>query len=153
MKERIVFVNDASRPLRFLVAEDDPDDRFLIEEGFREAGLTNTVDFVEDGVALFQFLDATGPALMPDIILLDLNMPRMDGRETLSRLKDAAPYRHIPVVILTTSKAEEDVLRSYETGASSYITKPVTFDGMLDMIRNMEQYWIQVVTLPDQSGT
>jgi CheY-like chemotaxis protein len=152
MKERIVFVNDASRPLRFLVAEDDPDDRFLIEEGFREARLANTVDFVEDGVALFRFLDATGPALMPDIILLDLNMPRMDGRETLAKLKEATRYRHIPVVILTTSKAEEDVLRSYETGASSYITKPVTFDGMLDMIRSMEKYWIEVVTLPDQAG-
>jgi CheY-like chemotaxis protein len=151
MKERIVFVNDASRPLRFLVAEDDPDDRFLIEEGFREAGLANTVDFVEDGVALFGFLDASGPALAPDIILLDLNMPRMDGRETLARLKKTIRYRHIPVVILTTSKAEEDVLKSYETGASSYITKPVTFDGMLNMIRSMEQYWIQVVTLPDQS--
>jgi two-component system, response regulator len=140
--------SNPAKLVRFLVVEDDPDDRLLMEEGFREAKLTNTVDFVEDGVALMAHLERSPPSLLPNVILLDLNLPRMDGREALRWLKESLQYRHIPVVILTTSKAEEDVLNSYETGASSYISKPVTFDAMMHMIRSMEEYWVQIVTLP-----
>jgi CheY-like chemotaxis protein len=145
-----MFVNNAHRAIRILIAEDDPDDRMLVEDAFNEARLGNEVEFAFDGVDLIEKLAALGPTRLPDLIMLDLNMPRMDGREALRALKESARYRHIPVIILTTSKAEEDVLRSYDTGASSYITKPVSFQGMLDVLNTLGQYWAVVVTLPDQ---
>ncbi len=144
-----------AKPVTFLMADDDPDDRLLVEEAFKESLISNTIYFVEDGVELMDYLmkqdkyasPATAPT--PDLILLDLNMPRKDGREALVEIKSDPHLRYIPVVVLTTSKAEEDIMRSYDIGAASYITKPVTFDGLVEAIRGLGQYWVQIVCLPD----
>ncbi len=142
------------KPVVFLMADDDPDDRLLIKEAFQESLISNSIYFVEDGVELMDYLrkndkyahPATAPT--PDLILLDLNMPRKDGREALAEIKSDPHLRYIPVVVLTTSKAEEDIMRSYDIGAASYITKPVTFDGLVESIRGLGQYWVQIVRLP-----
>ncbi len=142
------------KPVVFLMADDDPDDRLLIKEAFQESLVSNSIYFVEDGVELLDYLrwkdKFADPkdAPTPDLILLDLNMPRKDGREALAEIKSDPRLRYIPVVVLTTSKAEEDIMRSYDIGAASYITKPVTFDGLVDAIRGLGQYWVQIVRLP-----
>jgi two-component system response regulator len=143
-----------AKPVTFLIAEDDPDDRLLIKEAFKESLVSNSVYFVEDGVELLDYLRwqdkfvNPGDAPTPDLILLDLNMPRKDGREALAEIKSDLCLRYIPVVVLTTSKAEEDIMRSYDIGAASYITKPVTFDGLVEAIKGLGQYWVQIVRLP-----
>jgi CheY-like chemotaxis protein len=145
-----------AKPVVFLMADDDPDDRLLIREAFQESLLSNSIYFVEDGVELMDYLrHQTGfsnpaEAPTPDLILLDLNMPRKDGREALAEIKSDPQLRYIPVVVLTTSKAEEDIMRSYDIGAASYITKPVTFDGLVEAIRGLGQYWVQIVRLPEK---
>jgi len=147
-----------AKPVVFLMADDDPDDRLLINEAFQESLVSNSIYFVEDGVELMEYLrhqgnfadPATSPT--PDLILLDLNMPRKDGREALVEIKSDPRLRYIPVVVLTTSKAEEDIIRSYEIGAASYITKPVTFDGLVNAIRGLGHYWVQIVRLPGKSS-
>jgi two-component system, response regulator len=147
-----MFTN--AKPVTFLIAEDDPDDRLLIREAFKESLVSNTIYFVEDGVELLDYLhwhgkfDNPANAPLPDLILLDLNMPRKDGRESLAEIKKDPNLRYIPVVVLTTSKAEEDIMRSYDIGAASYITKPVTFDGLVEAIKGLGQYWVQIVRLP-----
>jgi CheY-like chemotaxis protein len=144
------------KPVVFLMADDDADDRLLIKEAFQESLITNSIYFVEDGVELMDYLHKkdkfANPAVAPtpDLILLDLNMPRKDGREALAEIKRDPHLRYIPVVVLTTSKAEEDIMRSYDIGAASYITKPVTFDGLVESIRGLGQYWVQIVRLPIQ---
>jgi CheY-like chemotaxis protein len=144
-----------AKPVTFLIAEDDPDDRLLINEAFQESLVSNSVFFVQDGVELMDYLNRQGiyadPAVAPtpDLILLDLNMPRKDGREALAEIKSDPRLRYIPVVVLTTSKAEEDIMRSYDIGAASYITKPVTFDGLVEAIKGFKQYWVQIVCLPN----
>jgi CheY-like chemotaxis protein len=146
-----------AKPVVFLMADDDPDDRLLINEAFKESLLCNSLYFVEDGVQLLDYLHQRGEysdqeaAPTPDLILLDLNMPRKDGREALAEIKSDAHFRYIPVVVLTTSKAEEDIMRSYDIGAASYITKPVTFDGLVEAIRGLGQYWVQIVRLPEKT--
>ena len=143
------------RPVTILMADDDPDDREMTREAFAEAKLANDLRFVEDGVELLDYLKRRGkyadPASSPrpGLILLDLNMPRMDGREALEEIKKDPRFRAIRVVILTTSKAEEDIVRSYNLSAASYITKPVTFEGLVDVIRTMGKYWLEIVELPD----
>jgi len=142
------------KPVVFLMADDDPDDRLLIREAFQESLISNSIYFVEDGVELMDYLRQQGSyahpadAPTPDLILLDLNMPRKDGREALAEIKSDTQLRYIPIVVLTTSKAEEDIMRSYDIGAASYITKPVTFDGLVESIRGLGQYWVQIVRLP-----
>ena len=142
------------KPVTFLIAEDDPDDRLLIKEAFVESLVSNSVYFVEDGVELLDYLNCQGKfanpgdAPTPDLILLDLNMPRKDGREALAEIKNDPRLKYIPVVVLTTSKAEEDIMRSYDIGASSYITKPMTFEGLVVAIKGLGQYWVQIVQLP-----
>jgi len=142
------------KPVIFLMADDDSDDCFLIKEAFQESLISNSIYFVEDGVELMDYLRRQGKfanpadAPTPDLILLDLNMPRKDGREALAEIKSDPHLRYIPVVVLTTSKAEEDIMRSYDIGAASYITKPVTFDGLVEAIRGLGQYWVQIVRLP-----
>jgi two-component system, response regulator len=142
------------KPVIFLMADDDPDDRLLIKEAFQESLVSNSIYFVEDGVELMDYLRTQNQfsdpadAPSPDLILLDLNMPRKDGREALAEIKSDPLLRYIPVVVLTTSKAEEDIMRSYDIGAASYITKPVTFDGLVEAIRGLGQYWVQIVRLP-----
>lgn len=147
-----MFIN--AKPVTFLIAEDDPDDRLLIKEAFQESLVSNSIYFVKDGVELMDYLHCEGEfsdpanAPTPDLILLDLNMPRKDGREALAEIKADSCLRYIPVVVLTTSKAEEDIMRSYDIGAASYITKPVTFDGLVEAIKGLGQYWVQIVRLP-----
>jgi CheY-like chemotaxis protein len=147
-----------AKPVVFLMADDDPDDRLLIREAFQESLLSNSIYFVEDGVELMDYLrhqagfSNPAEAPTPDLILLDLNMPRKDGREALAEIKSDPQLRYIPVVVLTTSKAEEDIMRSYDIGAASYITKPVTFDGLVEAIRGLGQYWVQIVRLPEKES-
>lgn len=146
------------RPITILMAEDDPDDRELAREAFVESRLINDLRFVESGDELLDYLkrrgaySAPGAAPTPGLVLLDLNMPGMDGREALERIKSDPDLRHIPVVVMTTSRAEEDVLRSYQHGANSYITKPVSFEGLGVVVRMLERYWLQIVDLPPGSG-
>jgi CheY-like chemotaxis protein len=136
------------------MAEDDPEDRLLTEEGFEESHLANDLRFVEDGEELIDYLYRRGrfadPATSPrpGLILLDLNMPRKDGREALEEIKADPDLRSIPIVVLTTSKAEEDILRTYNLGANSYITKPVTFGGLVDILKTVGTYWFEIVELP-----
>ncbi|MCK5014166.1 MAG: response regulator, partial [Candidatus Omnitrophica bacterium] len=137
-----------------LMADDDEDDRLMAREALDEARLINKMDFVEDGVDLMDYLYRRGKyeelkdKPLPGLILLDLNMPRKDGREALKEIKADRRLQLIPVVVLTTSKAEEDVLRTYDLGVSSFITKPVTFEGLVEIMKNLAKYWFDIVTLP-----
>ncbi len=147
-----------SRPITILMADDDRDDRELTRDAFVEAKLANDLRFVEDGVELMDYLNRRGkyvdPASSPrpGLILLDLNMPRMDGREALQEIKSDPRFRRIRVVILTTSKAEEDILRTYNLSAASYITKPVTFEGLVETVQTLGKYWLEIVELPDNGN-
>ena len=142
------------KPVTILMADDDPDDRAMTAEAFAEAKLANDLRFVEDGAELLDYLFRRGKyadpasAPRPGIILLDLNMPRKDGREALEEIRKDPRFRGIRVVIMTTSKAEEDVVRSYNLSAASYITKPVTFERLVDVIRTLGKYWLEIVELP-----
>jgi CheY-like chemotaxis protein len=136
------------------MADDDADDRQMTKEAFEESHLTNELRFVEDGVELMDYLQRRGkysdPASSPrpGLILLDLNMPKKDGREALQELKADPRLRAIRVVVLTTSKAEEDVFRTYNLSAASYITKPVTFAALIDVVKTLGKYWLEIVELP-----
>lgn len=138
-----------------VIADDDSDDRMLIEDAFRESRLANPLVFVENGEELLKYLRSESEYAVtglnkrkPGLILLDLNMPRMDGRTALAQIK-ADPYlRRIPVIVLTTSKAEEDVLRTYDLGVNSFITKPVSFEALVDVVKTLNHYWIEIVQLP-----
>lgn len=141
-------------PVTILLAEDDPADRLLTIKAFKHASLINQVRTVADGQELLEYLRGEGDyadpekAPYPDLILLDLNMPRKDGRLALSEIRADPELRGIPVVVLTTSREEEDVLRSYDLGANSFITKPVTFEGLVDVVRELESYWFELVRIP-----
>ncbi|MEL6503015.1 MAG: response regulator [Pseudomonadota bacterium] len=143
--------------LRLVVADDDADDRMLISEALEESKLRNPVDFCEDGVDLLEYLRREGRwehlknEQLPGLILLDLNMPRMDGRTALETIRADQALKRIPIVILTTSKSEEDIIRTYNTGVNSFITKPVTFDGLMDVVAAVKQYWFEIVALPPSS--
>lgn len=143
-------MNELSKEIVILIAEDDPDDRLLAKEAFEESDMVSTLEFVEDGEELLEHLHRDDTPI-PDLILLDLNMPRKDGREALREIKHNPNFRHIPVVVLTTSNSEADIFHSYDLGASSYITKPVTFEGFLNFMKALEKYWIEVVVLPAES--
>ncbi|AYV55050.1 response regulator [Leptospira kmetyi] len=140
--------------IHILVAEDDPDDRLLMRDGFRDNNLINPLHFVKDGEELFEFLQNKGEYSdilkypRPGIILLDLNMPRMDGREALKTIKSIPELKKIPVIVLTTSREEEDMLQTYDLGANSFIRKPVEFGAFMETIRTLGQYWLEIVELP-----
>jgi len=142
------------KSVNVLVADDDSEDCLLIKDAFKEGLLINGLRFVEDGEELMDYLHHQGKykdpstSPRPGIILLDLNMPRKDGREALKEIKSDPDLRGIPVVILTTSKEEEDILRSYNLGANSYIIKPVTFTGLVNAIKSLGKYWFEIVELP-----
>jgi len=142
------------RPTLILLAEDDPDDRVLLRDALEEGRLTNDLRCVEDGEELMDYLHHRGryarpnAAPRPGLILLDLNMPRKDGREALKEIKADPGLRQIPVVVLTTSKAEEDVFRSYDLGANSFVTKPLTFRSLVDLMKTLGRYWLETVELP-----
>lgn len=135
-----------------LMADDDKDDQMLTQDALKASRVTNDLHFVNDGVELLDYLRGQGKFEnnnpWPGLILLDLNMPRMDGREALAEIKKDPALRRIPVVILTTSKTEEDMLRGYDLGAASYLTKPVTFDGLVELMQALGRYWIEFVELP-----
>ena len=138
-----------NEPVRILLAEDDDDDFFLTCQALKKNRLLNEIERVKDGEELMHYLrhqKETAPK--PSLILLDLNMPRMDGREALREIKSDPKLRIIPVVVLTTSRAEEDVVRSYEFGVNSFITKPVTFQGMVEAMKTLGRYWFEVEELP-----
>ena len=136
------------------MADDDEDDRLLTQDALAESRVLNELHFVEDGVELLEYLERKGKfedktvSPRPGLILLDLNMPRMDGREALEAIKANPNLKGIPVVILTTSKQEEDMVKGYNLGAASYITKPVTFDGLVDLMKTLGKYWVEFVELP-----
>ena len=134
-----------------LLVEDDVGDVLLIQEAFADNKVRNRLHTVADGVEALQFLRREGPyadAPQPDLVLLDLNLPRMDGREVLAEVKADETLQQIPVVVLTTSKAEEDVLRSYKLHANAYVTKPVDFDRFIDVVRQIDEFFVTVVKLP-----
>ncbi len=141
-------------PIVILMADVDAEDREFAREALAESRLANTLFFVEDGEQLMDFLHRRGayadPASSPrpGLILLDLNMPRKDGREALQEIKEDPELRAIPVVVLTTSKAEEDVVRTYRLGVNSYIQKPVTFDQLVKVMKELARYWFELVELP-----
>ena len=143
------------QPIVILMADDDADDRMLTKDALEESRVLNELRFVEDGEELMEYLTRKGKYANPDdsprpgLILLDLNMPKKDGREALKEIKSDPNLRRIPVVIMTTSKAEEDIFRSYDFGASSFITKPVTFDRLVELMRTLGEYWVEFVELPD----
>jgi CheY-like chemotaxis protein len=140
--------------ITILLADDDPDDRQLTHDAFMENRLANEFHAVEDGEELMDFLHRRGKyeslqgEPLPGLILLDLNMPRKDGREALKEIKADADLRRIPIVVLTTSKAEEDIVRTYDLGVNSYVTKPVTFKSLVELIKVLGNYWFEVVELP-----
>lgn len=144
---------DRRRRIIVVVADDDADDRLMIREAFEEAALPVELRFVEDGEQLMDLLQRRGAfreSPSPDLILLDLNMPRKDGREALHEIKSDPTFQQIPVVVLTTSQQEEDVQRSYQLGANSFIIKPVTFDGLVEAMRAVGEYWFATVRLPPE---
>ncbi len=147
-------MSETKKQINILMAEDDPDDRLLVEKSLRSSRLLNRLFFVEDGEELMDYLHHRGKfrnpetAPFPGLILLDLNMPKKDGREALVEIKSHEKLRRIPIVVLTTSKTEEDILRSYDIGANSYITKPVTFNDLCQILRTLGQYWLEIVELP-----
>lgn len=151
-------MSDRSKPITILLADDDPDDRQLTKEAFEENHLANDLRFVADGEELMDYLHqrgkyaAPGAAPTPGLILLDLNMPRKDGREALREIKSDPRLKTIRVIVMTTSKAEEDVIRSYDLSAASYITKPVTFERLVEVIRALGKYWLEIVELPPSNG-
>ena len=140
-----------ARPIEILLVEDSPSDAEFTVEALKEAKVRNHLNLVEDGVQAMEFLRRQGKhaqAPRPDLIMLDLNLPRKDGREVLAELKADDHLKMIPVVVLTTSRAEQDVLRAYQLHANCYITKPVDFQQFLNVVRSIESFWLFVVTLP-----
>jgi CheY-like chemotaxis protein len=134
-----------------LLVEDDPGDVLLIEEAFADNKVRNRLHKVSDGVEALAFLRREGDYAdvpQPDLVLLDLNLPRKDGREVLAEVKSDEALQQIPVVVLTTSKAEEDVLRSYKLHANAYVTKPVDFDRFIEVVRQIDEFFVTVVKLP-----
>lgn len=142
------------KAITILLAEDDPDDRLLTQTAMQENRLANDLRCVKDGQELLDYLRREGPyadpaaSPRPGLILLDLNMPRKDGREVLAELKADPDLKRIPVVVLTTSRSEADILRSYDLGVSSFITKPVSFNNLVTAMKVFGQYWLEIVELP-----
>ena len=147
------------RSIPILMAEDDEDDRLLTQHAFDESCLANPLFFVNDGEELLDYLyhrgryTASEQFPLPGLILLNLNMPKKDGREVLQEIKADANLKHIPVIVLTTSYEEEDVMRSYSLGVSSFITKPITFEQLVEVIQCIGHYWFEIVALPPDGHT
>ena len=147
-------MNKYGFPITILMADDDEEDCMLVKDAWRESRLANDLRFVADGEELMDYLHHRGTfssqtdSPRPGLILLDLNMPRKDGREALKEIKADVSLRQIPVVVLTTSKAEEDIVRAYDLGVSGFIIKPVTFESLVDAVTNLDKYWFEIVELP-----
>ena len=144
-----------SRPVNILLIEDNPGDVRLAQEAFKEGNINVNLDVVMDGMEAINFLRKSGKyedSLTPDLVLLDLNLPKKDGREVLSDIKADPSLRSIPVVILTTSNSEQDILNSYNLHVNCYINKPVDFDRFFDIIQKIEDFWLQTAILPSMVG-
>lgn len=142
------------RPIEVLLVEDDAGDVLMTQEAFQDARVANNLSVVSDGSEALQFLRQEGEyanAPRPDLVLLDLNLPRVDGREVLTAIKQDAALGSIPVVVLTTSEAEEDILRSYSLHANAYVTKPVDFDRFLEVVKQIDDFFVSVVKLPGRN--
>jgi CheY-like chemotaxis protein len=143
--------DESGRPIEILLVEDNPGDVRLTIEALKEGKVHNSLSVARDGVEALAFLRRQGTfvrAARPDLILLDLNLPRKDGREVLAEIKEDPSLRRIPVVVLTTSKAEEDVLRTYDLHANCYIAKPVDLEQFISVVRSIDDFWLSVVRLP-----
>jgi CheY-like chemotaxis protein len=141
----------AATPIEVLLVEDDPGDVLMTQEAFEEHKVGNRLNVVSDGVDALAYLRREAPfenATRPDLILLDLNLPKRDGREVLSEIKADESLRHIPVVVLTTSQADEDILRSYQLHANAYVTKPVDFERFIAVVKQIDEFFVSVVKLP-----
>lgn len=147
---------ERTEPITILMADDDPEDRMLAAEALEESRLANEFHTVEDGVELLEYLRGEGAyasreqAPRPGLILLDLNMPRKDGFEALEEIKADAVMRKIPIVVLTSSEEEKDIVRSYDLGVSGFVSKPVTFSGLVEVLTGVGRYWLQIVELPPE---
>lgn len=145
-------------PITILMADDDEEDCALTKDALGDARLINEMRFVHDGEELLDYLNrrgsfaGKGAAPRPGVILLDLNMPKKDGREALEEIKADPDLRHIPICVLTTSAAEEDIFRSYDLGANSFITKPVTFAGLVEVLQAWSRYWFEIVEIPEDGS-
>lgn len=140
------------KPIEILLVEDNPGDYRLAMEVFKEAKVNNTMHIVTDGVKALKFLKKEGKykeSPRPDLILLDLNLPKKDGKEVLAEIKDDDNLKRIPVVILTVSSAEEDIIKSYDLHANAYITKPIDLDQFINVVRSIEDFWLSIVKLPN----
>jgi CheY-like chemotaxis protein len=142
------------KPITILYADDDPEDRMLVQDAWEASRLHNELHFVEDGEELMDYLNRRDKFAhlagrpLPGLVLLDLNMPRKDGREALKEIKSDPHLRMIPIVVLTTSKAEEDILRAYDLGVNSFIVKPVTFQSLVEVTLTLRKWWFEIVELP-----
>jgi len=151
-------ITELGKPIEILLVEDNPGDVRLTLEALREAKVCNRIHTVYDGIEALAFLNREGNYVnvpFPDLILLDLNLPKKDGREVLTSIKAEEKFKRIPVVVLTTSKSEEDIVRSYELQASCYVTKPVDLDQFLEVVKSIGDFWLTIVKLPtggDGSG-
>ncbi len=144
---------ECGRPAEILLVEDNPGDVRLTQEVFKENKLRNNLNVVEDGLEAMDFLRRVGKyadAPRPDLILLDLNLPKKDGREVLEEIKEDPNLKHIPVVVLTTSQAEEDIIKSYNLHANCYITKPVDLEQFITVVKSIEDFWLTIVKLPSE---
>ena len=145
-------------PMTILMADDDADDRLMTKEALESSKIANELRFVEDGEELLAYLRREGKykdpknSPRPGIILLDLNMPKKDGREALREIRADPALRAIPVIILTTSKSEADIYRSYDSGANNFITKPVSFDGLVEIIKALDHFYFEITSLPKLNG-
>lgn len=134
-----------------LIAEDDADDRYLIQTAFEEKGYSDKIEFVQDGVELLNYLEEVDRAEQqefPGFILLDLNMPKKDGRQVLKEIKQHPKFKKIPVIVFTTTKNEAEIKRCYELGANTYIVKPTSYNSLLSVVQSIRQYWFQTASVP-----
>jgi CheY-like chemotaxis protein len=159
MRSPVPMPDTARRSITILMADDDEDDRVLTADALKQSRLINDLRFVVDGEDLMHYLRGQGayaegglPAPRPGLILLDLNMPKKDGREALGEIKTDPELRRIPVVVLTTSRAEEDIVRTYDLGVNSFVSKPVTFEELASAMQRLACYWFDLVELPQESG-
>lgn len=150
-------MTEKAKSIVILIADDDEDDRMMAQEALEEAKIANNLHFVENGEELLEYLLNEGEYAdpvrfpRPGLILLDLNMPKKDGREALKEIKSNPALRQIPVVVMTTSKAEEDIYRTYDLGVNSFVSKPVSFDGLVEVMKSVTSYWLSIVELPHRN--
>jgi len=152
----VTRIEEVGRPVEFLLVEDNPGDVRLTKEALRDSKVRNNLNVLGDGISALAFLRREPPyenAPRPDIILLDLNLPRMDGREVLSTIKADPRLRRIPVVVITSSEAEQDILRTYDLHVNCYVTKPVDLDQFIKVVQSIENFWLTIVQLPPPGET